>query len=127
MAQSSACCNSRQNPHNGKDELAGGTPTEGSNRHISVPAATYALTPAAALVVAPLAASGSVNSSVVRYLEDDLEQILRTVLDSRLLAPVPAPIIAIAPHFEGLRERSLKAWFLHIYWGKTHLGCYNFF
>ena len=125
MAQSSARCSPRQNLYDGKDELAGGNPTEGIDHRSPAPAASLASTLAVAPVVAPLAASGSVNSSVVRYLEDDLQRILRTVLDSRPLAPIPAP--AAAPHYEGLRERPLKAWFLDIYHGKTHLECYNFF
>ena len=73
MAQSSAYCSLRQNLHNGKDELAGGTPTEDSNRCTLAPAGTRAPTSAAAPVIAPLAISGSANSSVVRYLEDDLQ------------------------------------------------------
>ena len=125
MAQSSACHSSRQNSHDGKDELAGGTPTKRNNRCTPDPAALRAPTPAVALVVAPLAVSGSANSSVVRYLEDDFQPILRIVLDSRSPAPVPAP--AAAPHYEGPRKRPLKAWFPDIYRGKTHLECYNFF
>ena len=125
MAQSSACRSPRQNLHNGKDKLGGRTPTEGSDRRTLAPTASRAPTPAVTPIVAQLATSGSANSSVVRYLEDDLQRILRTVLDSRPLALVPAP--AAAPHYEGPRERPLKARFPDIYWGKTHLECYNFF
>ena len=125
MAWSSARRSLCQNPHDGKNELGGGTPTKGSNRHTLAPTATRAPTPVAALVIALLAASGFADSSVVRYLEDDLQRILRIVLDSRPLAPVPAPAAAL--HYEGPRERPLKAWFPDIYWGKTHLECYNFF
>ena len=127
MAWSFAYRSPWQNPHNGKDELAGKTPTEGSNCCTPAPAAIRAPTPAAALIIAPLVASGSADSSVIRYSEDDLQQILKTVLDSRSLAPVLAPVIAAAPHYEGLRERPLKAWFPDIYWSKTHLECSNFF
>ena len=127
MARSSTCRKLCQNPHNGKDELAGGTSTEDSNHCTPAPAATRALTPAFAPVVAPLVASGSADSSVVGYLKDDLLRILKTVLDSRSPAPVPAPVVAAAPHYEGPRERFLKAWFPDIYWGKTYLECYNFF
>ena len=125
MAQSSARCNPRQNPQDGKDKLVGRTPTKGNARSTPALAASRTPTPAVAPVIAPLAASGSANSSVVRYSEDDLQRILRTVLDSRPLAPIPAP--AAAPHYESLRERPLKARFPDIYWGKTHLECYNFF
>ena len=125
MARSSARCSPCQNSHDGKNELAGETPTKGSDRRTSAPAASRAPTPAIALVVALLAASGSADSSVIRYSEDDLQRILKTVLDFRPIAPIPAS--AAAPHYERPRERSLKAWFPDIYWGKTHLECYNFF
>ena len=115
MAWSFACCNPRQNAHDGKDELVGGTPTKSSNRYILVSAATSAPTATVAPVVATFFASGSVNSSVVRYLKDDLQRILRTVLNFRLPAPVPAPVIATAPHYESPHERPLKALFLNIY------------
>ena len=49
------------------------------------------------------------------------------VLDSRPPAPVPALVVTAAPHYEGSRKWPLKAWFLDIYWSKTHLECYNFF
>ena len=127
MAESSACRNLCQNPDDGKDELAGETSTKGSNRCTPVPAATRAFTPAVVLVVALLAASGSANSSVVRYSENELQRILRTGLDSRPLALVPTPAVGAAPHRESTRERPLKARFLDIYRGKTHLEYYNFF
>ena len=132
MAQSSACCSPWQNPHNSKNELAGGTPTKGSNRWTPAPAATRAPTPTIAPVVAPLIASGSNNSSVVIYLEDDFQQIVRTILKAKTLlllapAPVPALVVAAAPHYKGPRKRPLKTRFPNIYWGKTHLECYNFF
>ena len=72
MAQSSARCSPRQNPHNGKDKLAGGTLTKRNDRRTPTPAATRAPTPAVAPVIAPLAASCSADSSVVKYSEDDL-------------------------------------------------------
>ena len=72
MAQSSACHSPCQNPCDGKDKLAGGTRTKGSNCCTPAPAVTRAPTPAAALVVTPLAAFGSANCFVVTYLEDDL-------------------------------------------------------
>ena len=95
-----------------RDELASGTSIEGSNRHTPAPIAIRALTPAIAPVVAPLAVSGSADSSsLVRYLEDNLQRILRTVLDFRSPAPVSAPVVANAPHYEDSREQPLKAWF----------------
>ena len=127
MAWSFARHSPCQNPHNGKDKLVGGTLTKSSNRRTPAPAATRALTPAAILVVASFAAFGSADSSVVRSSEDDLQRIFKTVFDSKPPAPIPAPVVTAAPHSEGLRERPLKAWFPDIYWGKTHLECYNFF
>ena len=127
MVQSSACRSPCQNPHHGENKLAGGTLNEDSNCCTPAPAATLAPTPAASIVVAPFAASGSADSFVVRYLEDDLQRILRIVLDFRLLTPVSASVVATVLHYESQRERPLKAWFPDIYWGKTHLECYNFF
>ena len=115
MAQSSTCYNLCQNPHDGKDKLAGGNPTESSDCCMPVPAAIRAFTPTVAFVISPLAASSSVNSSMVRYFKDDLQRILKTVLDSRLSVPVPAPVVAAAAHYEGPRKRLLKAWFPGIY------------
>ena len=115
MARSSTCRSSHQTPHNGKDKLAGRTPNKGSNHHNPAPAATRASTPAVVPVVAPLAAFSSANSSVVRYSEDDLQRILRTVLDFGAPEPVPAPVVAVAPYSESPRERRLKARFPDIY------------
>ena len=108
MAQSFACCSPCQNLHDGKDELAGGIPIKDSDRWTPVPAATRAFTPAVALVVTRFIAFGSANSSVVRYLEDDLQQIFRTILDSRSPAPVSAPVVAVAPYYKSPYERPLK-------------------
>ena len=132
MGQSSACRSSHQNLHHSKDELVGKNSTKGNNRYISTPAVTRAPTPAVAPIFAPLATSGSANSSVVRYSKNDLQQIVRIIFEAGLLlspvfAPVPAPVFAAAPHYEGPRERSLKARFLDIYRDKTQLECYNFF
>ena len=94
IAQSSACCSPCQNLHNGKNELAGRTPTKGSNCRTPTSATTHAPTSAVSPVVAPLVASRSANSSMVRYLEDDFQRIFRTILDFRSLAPVFAPVVA---------------------------------
>ena len=121
------CRSPYQNPHNGKEKFASGTSTVNGNFCTPTPATTYVSTPADALVIAFVAASGSAYSSVVRYLEDNLQRILKTILDFRSLTPVPAPVITAALHYKGLCERPLKAWFPNIYWDKTHLECYNFF
>ena len=73
MAQSSACCSPRQNhPFDGKDEFTAQTPIKGNTCRTLALAATLAFTLALALDIALLVASGSVDSSVVRYSEDDL-------------------------------------------------------
>ena len=127
MARSSNCCSPCQDLHDGKDKLANGIPTKESGRRTPASAASRTSTPAVALGVAPLAAFGSANSSVVRYLEDDLQRILKTILDFKHPASVPASVVATAPHYEGPHKRPLKAWFPDIYWSKIHLECNNFF
>ena len=72
MARSFACRSFCHNPYNGKDDLAGRTPIKGSDRFTPAPTTTLAPPPAVALVVASVVTFGSANSSVVRYLEDDL-------------------------------------------------------
>ena len=112
--------------------LAGGIPTKGNNRRSPVPAIECAPTPAIASVAAPLVAFGSADSFVVRYLEDDLQKIVRTIFEAKSLLPlasafVSAPIVATAPYYEGSCEWLLKARFPDVYCGKTHIECYNFF
>ena len=127
MVPSSTCRSPCQNPHNNKDKLAGGTLTKCSNCCTPAPAATCASTPYFALIVTLFAAFGSANSSMIRYLEDDLQQILKTVSNFRPLTPILAPVVAAVPYYKGPSEQSLKAQFPDIYWDKTHLECYNFF
>ena len=132
MTRFSACQSPRQNPHDGKDEFAGGNFTEGSDRRTPPSAATHASIPFVTPIIAPLAASGSANSFVIRYLKDDLQRIVKTIFEGRpLFLPAPAsvlaPVVAATPQYEGPRERLLKARFQDIYWSKTHLKCYNFF
>ena len=115
MARSSACRTLSQNPSlSGKDKLAGAAPTKSNN----ISGVSYALTPAIALSVF------FILSSMAQYLEDDLQRIFKTVLDSR----TPAFPLALAPQqYKNPCERSLKAQFPEIYWSKIHLECYNFF
>ena len=133
MVQSFARRSPRQNPlFDGKDKLASGTPTKDSDHCTPAPTATGASTTAVVLIVAPLVFSGSANSFVVRYLEDDLQRIVKTILDARpfflpAFAPIPALVIVTTPYYKGPRERPLKARFPDIYWGKTYIVCYNFF
>ena len=91
MVQSSACCSPHQDSYDIKNKLACKTPTEGSNYCTPVPAGIHALIPAVAPVVTLLVASGSPNSSIVRYLEDDLQRIVGTIFEAR---PLPSPAFA---------------------------------
>ena len=135
MARFFTCCSPGQNsPFNGKDKLASGIPTKDSNCCTPAPVASYVSTPVIVLVpiVPPLIISGSANSSVVKYLKDKLQRIVKTILKARPLSlpptiPVPAPFVAAAPHYKGPHEWPLKAWFSDISWDKTYLKWYNFF
>ena len=51
---------------------------------------------------------------VAKYMEEDLQRILRTVLKVR------------APPSDGPREKPLKARSPDVYRGKSHIECYNF-
>ena len=121
MAQSSARRSPRQNPlFDNKDKLADGTPTYGNERRTPVFVATRPPIPAVAPVIPPLVAFGFVNSSVVKYLEDDLQRIVKTILEARPFfsfthAPVLTLVVTTAPHYEGLRERPLQAKFPNVY------------
>lgn len=56
--------------------------------------------------------------SIAKYLEDNLQHILKTVQKTRTLAFMALP--------KGLRKRPLKAKFSNIYQGKTYIKYYNF-
>lgn len=58
--------------------------------------------------------------SIAKYMEQDLQHILKIVINAR--APVPAS----APAPERPRKRSLKARFFDVYYGKSHIDCYYF-
>ena len=87
MARLSAHRSSCQNPFStGENEPAGSALIKGSDTYTLAPAISRAPTPAppATLVFAPAA----VNSTV-KYSEADLQQILRTVLETRPPASTP--------------------------------------
>ena len=69
----------------------------------------------------PLAPTPAVDS-MVRYLEADLQQIFKTVLEASPLTFTPQPLVFL----DGPYERPLKARFPKLYCGKTHMECYNF-
>ena len=126
MARTPAPCSPCRNPPpTGKDELAGPAPTERCDTYTPALAVSRAPTPAPAPAPAPPLASAPVDANTtVRYLEADLQRILRTVLEARPLTPVSGRQPLVFP--DGPRERPLKARFPELYCGKTHMECYNF-
>ena len=86
----------------------------------------------------PVANAPAVANSILKYSENDLQQILKTVLEAQV--PAPAPVLAPAPFLapalapapapapivaEAPREK-LKARSPDLYRGKSHMNCYNF-
>ena len=59
-------------------------------------------------------------ADVPKYSEDDLQRILKTVLEARVPAPAPAPAVSEVP-----RDK-LKARSPDVYRGKSHMDCNNF-
>ena len=86
----------------------------------------------------PVANAPAAANSIPKYSEDDLQRILRTVLEARVPAPapvlapapvpapVPAPAPAPAPIVAEAYRKKLKARFPDVYRGKSHIDCYNF-
>ena len=117
MPPSSARRTSFQNLSlSGKDKLIGATLTNGNN----TPATSHDPNPTVALLVV------SALTFVAQYLEDNLQQIFKIVIDSRSFVLPPALVPALQ-QYKSSCERPLKARFANVYWGKTHLEYYNFF
>ena len=57
----------------------------------------------------------AVEPSIAKYIEEDLQKILKTVLKAQVLTS------------DGAREKPLKGRSLDIYRGKSHMKCYNFY
>ena len=96
MAWPFTCRTFPQNPpFSGKDEPAGAAFTKANNTPAVSRAPTAAIAP-------PLV---SILSSVALYLEYDLQQILRTVLDSR---PPASPLAPALQQYKNPCERLLK-------------------
>ena len=63
---------------------------------------------------------------IAKYLKDELQQIFKIVLNSRLSqAFASAPVVAL--YYDDLCKRLLKAWFPDVYCNKTHMEYCNFF
>ena len=60
--------------------------------------------------------------NISKYSKKDLQQILKTILEVKTLAPAPHPFVVP----DRPRERPLKAKFPNLYCGKSHLESYNF-
>ena len=82
----------------------------------------------------PPVANAPAATSVLKYSEDDLQRILKAVLEARapvpapapVLAPAPAPVLAPAPIVAEAPREKLKARSPDLYRGKSHMDCYNF-
>ena len=55
----------------------------------------------------------TLKSLIAKYTEENLQRILRTVLKAR-------------PPSDSAREKPLKARLPNVYYGKSHIECYNF-
>ena len=79
--------------------------------------------PTSAPAIAPFI--NSAPSSVAKYLEDDFQQILKTVFDFR--PPASFMAFALVSHHKDFCEKPLKARFPDNYRNKTYIEYYNFF
>ena len=69
------------------------------------------------------------NTSISKYSEDDLQRILKAVMEAQAPVPVPAlaPALVPAPVVSEMPRKKLKARFPDVYRGKSHMDCYNFY
>ena len=76
----------------------------------------------------PLANANPAATIVLKYSEDDLQQILKAIL--KAWAPVsvfiPAPASNPAPMISEMPREKLKAHSPDVYYGNSHMDCYNF-
>ena len=72
----------------------------------------------------PLGPKSPADTSTPKYSEDDLQWILKAVLEARV--PAPAPALVPAPVVSEVPWEKLKARSLDVYRGKSHMDCYNF-
>ena len=79
-------------------------------------------------VTKPLVANApAADTSIPKYSKDDLQRILKAVLEARAPAPTPAPTPAPASIVSKAPREKLKARSLDIYRGKSYIDCYNFY
>ena len=64
------------------------------------------------------------NTSIPKYSKDDLQWILKAVLEAQTLVPAPAPVPV--PIVSEVSREKLKARSPDVYCGKSHMDCYNF-
>ena len=66
-------------------------------------------------------------TNIPKYSKDEMQLILKAVLETRVPTPTPTFAPSPAPNaFEKPRDKLLKACFLNVYCGKSHMNCYNF-
>ena len=99
MAQSLAFRSPQNSSLSSNNKLASAAPTESNNIFTmsSAPTPTFAIAPA------------TTSSSMARYLEDELQRILRTVLDIK--SPAFLSVSAPALHYKDFCQKPLKAQF----------------
>ena len=80
----------------------------------------------------PPIANAPAAISIPKYFEDDLQRILKAVLEARApaptpaLVPIPAPAPVFAPIIAKASREKLKTRSPDIYRGKSYMNCYNF-
>ena len=75
-------------------------------------------------------------TSILKYSENDLQRILKAILEAKALVPAPASVSALvptsvpaptlAPIVAETPQEKLKARSPDVYHGKSHMDCYNF-
>ena len=77
--------------------------------------------PYAFILISTLVFALAAANSIAKYFRKDFQQILKTVLEAK----APLPIIQILVFSNRPCERPFNACFLNLYYGTTHIECYN--
>ena len=72
----------------------------------------------------PIFVIPAITTDVPKYLKDDMQRILKLVLEVQTTAPASASALAPATFAEPWKK--LKAYSMDIYCGKSYINCYNF-